>query len=256
MINVKVEFYSGNKDKLFRVIRTPAGVVGRIIYVQPFFEQANTNRHVFTRSAINLYKHGFESIIYDHFATGDSFGRSENAHFTDWRADLLKQIQALKEISESPIILIAFESGALLLNDEILNLVDTVQLWQAQLNGKQLVKQLKRIALLEGEKKQSSNENIVEIFGYLMSKKLLDDISTTVFVASEHNQAKLYAYELVCAPMLFLSEKRQQQLDETILNTRVKIIEDDKYWQASELVIPEKLLLDTAEDLVEIYVHD
>ena len=147
MINTKAEFTQGKAGQLFRLTRTPECVQGHLFFLPPLFEQANQTRHMLTRSAINAYQHGIESIVFDYYGTGDSAGELKEASLLLWQQDIIAQLIEIKNRSAEVIILSVSLSAALLLNNEMLSIIDGLILVQAEFNGKRFVQQFKRLAL-------------------------------------------------------------------------------------------------------------
>lgn len=185
MINCSAEFYQGTKGQLFRLIRTPSKINAHIIYIAPLFEQANQTRHMSTRSAISSYSQGMQSIVFDHFGTGDSAGELIDATLTLWQQDIIVQIKAVKASSSKPIFLSVLLSAALLLNDEVLSLVDGALLVQPDFNGKSFTRQLKRMAIAGNLVKKSTSQNnaeslddsTVDIAGYQFTQQLFNELT-------------------------------------------------------------------------------
>ena len=134
MNKINAEFIQGTQGKLFRLSRSPERVLGHIVYLPPLFEQANKTRHMLTRSALGLYQHGLESIIVDHYGTGDSEGELHEASLLLWQQDIIAQLTEIKHRSSQPIILSVSLSAALLLNNDILALIDGLLFVQPEFN--------------------------------------------------------------------------------------------------------------------------
>ena len=256
MISTKAEFYSGTKGLLFRLVRTPKQVNAHLIFISPLFEQANQTRHHITRSAINAYHQGIESIIFDHFGTGDSEGELIKASLSLWQQDILEQIKQIRTESDQDIIISLPLSAALLLSSEILKQVDVVMFLQSDFNGKRFIQQFKRLALVSNltpvsknsDKKQLSQsmgkENILNIAGYQIADKLLDDLAKQNIAALEESSARCYWYEWL-NPLDILAPgriKQQQSFAEKVKELSIKSITDKKFWQATELQLAEDYL--------------
>ena len=184
MISTHVEFYQGAKGPLFRIIRTPEHVLAHLLFIAPLFEQANQTRHHITRSAINGYHQGLQTIVYDHYGTGDSAGELVEANLSLWQQDIQRQIEAIKANSAKAIYLSLPLSAVLLLSNEMLTLVDGLILLQPDFNGKRFVHQFKRLALVakltQADKKHSAEMNgqeNLDIAGYTIDKNLLEQLA-------------------------------------------------------------------------------
>ncbi len=256
MINTHVEFCQGKQGKLFCIRRTPKNSLGNVIYLQPLFESANINRHVYTQSAILNYHECLTSIIYDHYGTGDSDGELTDTNLLLWQQDLILQIQQIKKQSHLPIVIVAFSSASLLLTKAIIELVDHVQLWQPEFSGKRVVKQLKRISLISREKKQKESAEYIEIAGYLMKSNLLEKLGELYFSIEATMLNKLACFDVAEASDTPLSPSRQSAVNSLQQLGLYQRIVDHKYWQASELVLPKRFLTATSKALIRGISHE
>jgi len=252
MSNCHAEFYQGTEGQLFRLTRTPSTINAHVIYIAPLFEQANQTRHMSTRSAINSYKQGVQSIVFDHFGTGDSAGELIDTTLMLWQQDIVVQIKAIKASSSKPLFLSVVLSAALLLNNEILSLVDGVLLAQPEFNGKSFTRQLKRMdiagSLVKTHISQNSEEsfdsNYVDIAGYQFTQQLLDELT-------KQNINKLSESSIACSWFEWLNAsnelapsriKQQQALQLIYRQTEFVMVEDVKYWQATEFQLAQQFL--------------
>jgi len=226
--------------------------LGNVIFLQPLFESANINRHVYTQSAILNYHACITSIIYDHYGTGDSEGELIDTNILLWQQDLVVHIQQIKKQSHLPIVIVAFSSATLLLTRAIIELVDHVQLWQPEFSGKRVVKQLKRISLISGEKKQKASAEYIEIAGYLMKSNLLETLGDLHFSIEKDMLNKLACFDVVEASDAPLSPSRQSAVNSLLQLGSYQRIIDHKYWQAAKLVLPKRFLTATSEALIRV----
>jgi len=263
MINIKAEFFQGTQGKLFRLIRRPKHVQAHVLYLSPLFEQANQTRHMFTRSALNIYTQGLESIIFDHYGTGDSEGELTQASLTLWQQDIIAQLNEIKERSALPIILSISLSAALLLTHEILALTDGMILVQAEFNGKRFVQQFKRLALAAQLNKPAVKDPLfhndeLAIAGYVMKSQLLSQLS-------EQKIEKLSTIKQACCWFEWQATKSDLSPARAKLYQRFKevlasenspchfyAIEDVKYWQSTEFEIAKQYLLDELHGLTTL----
>ncbi len=256
MISIKAEFYRGTKGQLFRLIRSPKSVKSHLLFIAPLFEQANKTRHHITRSANNAYHLGIESIIFDHFGSGDSEGELSQVTLSLWQSDILKQIKDIKAHSPEDIFLSVPLSAALLLSTEILNEIDALILVQADFNGKKFVQQLKRLSLAadlnhsasESNKKADQlnvNPALLDIAGYQIPAALLAELSgqsiatlarcdTTCYWFEWQNSAQSNSLGRVKQQQLLASKAKQFALFTTL---------DCKFWQLTELQLADDFLL-------------
>jgi len=268
MINCNAEFYSGTKGQLFRLTRTPENINAHIIYIAPLFEQANQTRHMLTRSAVSAYSQGVETVIYDHFGTGDSEGELIDASLALWQQDIIAQISAIKTSSSKPIFISVLLSAALLINNEILVLLDGLLLIQADFNGKSFTRQLKRMSVAGNLvkapiSKSSNNKNddkgcgdssYVDIAGYQFTQQLFDELA-------KQNINKLSEYSVACTWFEWLSSgieltpsrlKQLQAFQLILPQTEFVMVDDVKYWQATELQLAQKFLQQEPQIILQL----
>ena len=250
MVSTNVEFYQATKGPLFRIIRTPEKILAHLLFIAPLFEQANQTRHHITRSAINAYSQGMQSIVFDHYGTGDSHGELIDANLVLWQQDILCQLRELKAQSSHAIYLSLPLSAVLLLTDEMLGLIHGVILLQPDFNGKRFVKQFKRIALAagltEGNKPKNTSEDedrIVEIAGYVMKSNLLDELAGQTINKLADFNINCYWFEWQeKAEALSPSRLKQQAFANKSNKLFIHQIDDVKFWQATELQIAQFFL--------------
>ena len=252
MISTNVEFYQGAKGPLFRIIRTPEHVLAHLLFIAPLFEQANQTRHHITRSAINGYHQGLQTIVYDHYGTGDSAGELVEASLGLWQQDILLQLENIIANSVQAIYLSLPLSAVLLLSDEILSLVDGLILLQPDFNGKRFVQQFKRLALVakltQADKKNSAemnSEEKLDIAGYTIDKKLLEQFAGQSLSQLTSFNVDCYWFEwLANTDELSPGRLKQQQ---ALANKNNKLIVQQvaavKFWQATELQLSTEFLV-------------
>lgn len=275
MTTIQAEFYQGAQGQLFRLIRTPETVQGHLLYLSPLFEQANQSRHMLTRSALNVYQQGLQSIIFDHFGTGDSAGELSEASLTLWQQDIISQLLKLKESTNLPIILSVTLSAGLLLNDTILTLVDGIIFVQAEFNGKRFIQQFKRLALA-AEMNNSVpttllvNEGELTIAGYVMKKSLCDQLSAQKMEILSTIKQPCAWFEWQAADMeLSTARAKLYHYFQSVLNKdkdKYKgnrsdnentdgdyyAVNDSKYWQSTELEVATDYLNKEQQALVSL----
>lgn len=261
-MNINAEFIQGQQGQLFRLTRTPAQVIGHVFYLPSLFEQANQTRHMLTRSAINAYQQGFESIIVDHYGTGDSAGELNEASLALWQQDIISQLDEIKKHSTQPIILSVSLSATLLLNNALLAMIDGLILIQAEFNGKRFIQQLKRLALAADLNKPlvvvtSPEEKDVTIAGYVMDKQLLADLS-------RQNLTELTSVQLPCCWLewqathseLSTARVKQYQSFQGIISANhhcsYSAIDESKFWQSTALEIAQQCLDNEQQALITL----
>ncbi len=255
MTSIKAEFYNGTKGQLFRLLRTPKQIKSHLLFIPPLFEQANKTRHHITRSANNAYRQGIASIIFDHFGTGDSEGDLSQVNLALWQTDILKQIKDLRASSPHNIFLSIPLSAALLLSTKILNEVDAIILQQAEFNGKNFVKQLKRLSLVAElnqtkpisiEHANQTNEHapLLDIAGYQIPISLLAELSEQGVAIISESDTACYWFEWQNSTQTPIQSrvKQQQSLASKLKNFTVFDILDCKFWLASELQLAHHFL--------------
>ncbi|WP_057830067.1 hydrolase 2, exosortase A system-associated [Colwellia sp. TT2012] len=255
MVSTRVEFYPGAKGPLFRIIRTPEQVLAHLLFIAPLFEQANQTRHHISRSAINGYHHGWQTIIFDHYGTGDSGGELVDTSLVLWQQDIVKQLGEIKANSAQAIYLSLPLSAVLLLSDEILSYVDGVLLLQPDFNGKRFVQQFKRLALAAGFTQRKTaipttiaaakkRQQTIEIAGYTMQENLLDQLAAQNLNQLTDVKVPCYWFEWL-AQSEALSPgraKQQQALANKSNKLIIQQITEMKFWQATELQISPEFL--------------
>lgn len=246
MISTRVEFYQGTKGTLFRIIRTPEQVLAHLVFIAPLFEQANKTRHHITRSAINGYHQGLQTIVFDHYGTGDSSGELVEASLSLWQQDILLQLEDIKVNSAQAIYLSLPLSAVLLLSDEILSQVDGLILLQPDFNGKRFVQQFKRLALAakltQADKKklaEMNDQENLEISGYTIQTKLLEQLAGQSLPQLADFNINCYWFEWQ-AQSDALSPGRQKQ-QQALANKNNKLLVQQvielKFWLTTELKI-------------------
>lgn len=256
-IATHVEFYQGIKGSLFRIIRTPEQTFGHLLFIAPLFEQANKTRHHITRSAINAYQFGLQSIVFDHYGTGDSAGDLVDVNLTLWQQDIVQQVNAIKAKSSQAVYLSLPLSAALLLSDELLNLVDGVMFLQPDFNGKRFIQQFKRLAVVVQLSKnnqikkddsasiQKSGKQTIEIAGYVMTPNLLAEISEQSLARLAKVTKDCYWFEWQAATEKLTAGrlKQQQTMMSKSYNLFIEKVDDVKFWQATELQLAQLFFL-------------
>jgi exosortase A-associated hydrolase 2 len=263
-IKAHAEFYQGAEGKIFRLIRTPSQVNGHVIYIAPLFEQANKTRHMLTRSAINTAQGGLQSIVFDHFGTGDSAGELLDANLALWQQDIVAQIKDIKSYSEKPVFLSVLLSAALLLDDAILSEIDGLLLIQADFNGKSFIRQLKRLAVAgnlikpaSDKGNDSSDVSWIDIAGYQLSEQLLDELAKQDIRAISSNNTPCTWFEwLTSGSQLTPSRIKQQQAFQQIYQqVEVVMFDDNKYWQAIELQLAPQFLTQEQQAILQLIAN-
>ena len=246
MIATHVEFCQGIKGPLFRLTRTPQSIKAHLLFIAPLFEQANQTRHHITRSAINAYYQEFETIIFDHYGTGDSAGDLNEVDLALWQQDIVKQISVIRTRSAKPIYLSVPLSAILLLTEQVLSDVKGIFLLQPEFNGKRFIQQFKRLALIakpivkgNAGKNYPVDKTNIEIAGYHMQAQLLTDIAEQNFVQLSSFVGECYWFEWLSKEDKLNARKvkQQQNLEHQCSTFQSYLVADMKFWQTSSLTL-------------------
>jgi exosortase A-associated hydrolase 2 len=246
VIATHVEFCQGIKGPLFRLTRTPQSIKAHLLFIAPLFEQANQTRHHITRSAINGYHQEFETIIFDHYGTGDSAGDLNEVDLALWQQDIVKQISVIRTRSAKPIYLSVPLSAILLLTEQVLSDVKGIFLLQPEFNGKRFIQQFKRLALIAKPiVKDNASENYsvdktnIEIAGYHMQAQLLTDIAEQNFVQLSSFVGECYWFEWLNKDetLNVRKLKQQQSLDDQCSTFKRYLVTDIKFWQSTSIIL-------------------
>ena len=246
VIATHVEFCQGIKGPLFRLTRTPQSIKAHLLFIAPLFEQANQTRHHITRSAINAYHQEFETIIFDHYGTGDSAGDLNEVDLALWQQDIVKQISVIQARSAKPIYLSVPLSAILLLTEQVLSDVKGIFLLQPEFNGKRFVQKFKRLALITKPiVKNNAGENYpvdktnIEIAGYHMQAQLLTDIAEQNFVQLSSFVGECYWFEWLNRDetLNVRKLKQQQSLDDQCSTFKGYLVADIKFWQSTSIIL-------------------
>ena len=246
VIATHVEFCQGIKGPLFRLTRTPQSIKAHLLFIAPLFEQANQTRHHITRSAINAYYQEFETIIFDHYGTGDSAGDLNEVDLALWQQDIVKQISVIRTRSAKPIYLSVPLSAILLLTEQVLSDVKGIFLLQPEFNGKRFIQQFKRLALIakpivkgNAGKNYPVDKTNIEIAGYNMQAQLLTDIAERHFAQLSSFVGECYWFEWLNKDETLNPKKVQQQqnLEHQCSTFQSYLVADMKFWQTSSLTL-------------------
>jgi exosortase A-associated hydrolase 2 len=262
-IAIHVEFCSGIKGPLFRLTRTPQSTKAHVLFIAPLFEQANQTRHHITRSAINGYHQNLETIIFDHYGTGDSAGDLHEVELVLWQQDIAEQISVIRRRSAKPIYLSLPLSAILLLTPQMLSDVTGIFLLQPEFNGKRFIQQFKRLALvakpIDKDKVREDDpieKSTIEIAGYQMQEQLLTDIAQRHVTQLSSFAGECYWFEWLSKEDKLNARKvkQQQSLEQQCSIFRSYLIADLKFWQTSSLTLSanyleqEKILFSQLDD--------
>ncbi len=190
-------FIKSSAGNIFCLYHTPpnhATVKRNILFIPPFAEELNRSRHMINRQARLFCQAGYGVLILDLFGTGDSQGSFGEATLPIWKQDILAAISWLAETSDTPPIIWAMRSGALIATDiigEYPELTDQMILWSPVRSGKKFITQYMRIKLASEVTRKTNNQkttindlwkilesgNGLEIAGYYLSPVLAKGLS-------------------------------------------------------------------------------
>lgn len=184
-----IKSISGNIFALYHSPANDAPFKRNILFIPPFAEELNRSRHMINRQARAFTESGYGVLVVDLYGTGDSEGGFGDATIPIWQQDILAAVEWLSGISDSPPILWAMRSGALISTDLVQqypDLTDRMILWSPTGNGKKFITQYMRIKLAadvtgrSGDTKVTINDlwaqfaagQNLEIAGYALSPEM------------------------------------------------------------------------------------
>jgi len=240
MTTLSASFFSQNdSEAIYCISRTPKVSKAHVLFLQGLFEELNINRHAFTSTSILLSQNNIGSTIFDYFGTGDSQGESYQATLKHWHDNILAQIAYLNKKDDKPIFIIAFGSAALLINNEILSSVEHVQLWQPEVKGSRFIKKIERLELLSNQDDKSpKTSQYKEVAGYQINFELWNALTLMQFKPKPADKAKITWLECVDDKHASLSNRRRKESELWVDNNKLHLIEQQKYWLSTELMIP------------------
>lgn len=244
-------FWQGPNSALYRLDRIPEVVEQVMVFIPPLFEDANNIRHVYTKLANACVDQKIASVVFDFSGTGDSELALEQVSIANWQEELKAICHSVKQQFQSAkLILVACHSAALILTEDVSELIDKLVLWQPENSGKKYLKQLRRLMLLQGGDipQQTSDEQEL-IAGYTISKQMLSDLSLCSLPII--NGIEIQWFELCATDNL--PPLREKLVDSYRSNNlfNMHILNCDKFWQATELIVPEELIAQTRQQLLE-----
>jgi len=241
MLDVTFEQSALTDLKYFQQTRTCKQACGTVIFVQGLFEELNQNRHAFNGMAQKLTTHNFNTILYDAFGTGDSEGDLSDVSLLLWQKQLYEVVQKAQQQYKTPVSIIVFGSGALLLSEEVSKCASYIQLWQPEFSGKKLTKNLNRLAILN-QMPINEGDELIDVSGYQVPKLLWQSLNQYLPPEFANFADKTDWFE-------FIDNAQQQvpslrlKLAHSVFGESFSIdsIVQSKYWLASELIQPEAL---------------
>jgi exosortase A-associated hydrolase 2 len=199
-------FLDGQRGALFGLLHRPHTLAqGTVLIVPPFAEEMNKSRRMFTLLAGALAQHGFGTMVFDLYGTGDSSGDFADARWSDWCHDLTCAVSWLTEHVGPNYSLLGVRLGALLALDTLRGPLaarpNRLLLWQPVVSGQQYLRQFLRLRIAagmnsEGTGRESASElraqwdsgGSLEIAGYEVAAELakaLDELTLAGLVGPD-----------------------------------------------------------------------
>jgi len=189
---VSGHFITGAKGPIFVLLRKPAKLQPEcILFVPPFAEEMNKCRRMLTEVAIGLADGGVMTVLPDLYGTGDSGGDFADGDLVTWQSDLATVVRWCRELGHPVTGLMAIRLGcALAVASADTGDIPAVRksvLWQPVFDGSRFLSQFLRMRVAAGlmqARKETvadlrtmlQNHEQVEVGGYLLSKRLADEI--------------------------------------------------------------------------------
>jgi hypothetical protein len=138
----------------------------KIIFVQPFFEEANRIRHILVNVMRAVASEGFCAVLPDLPGTGESLTPLSTVALADWRGALCAASMALGQ----PQMIASFRTGCL-----IDDAAGTPNVWRcAPETGARLVRDLMRTQITN--KAEKSDGECIALAGNTLRLSLLEDL--------------------------------------------------------------------------------
>lgn len=244
-------YFAPNSDRQCR---------GAVIFVQPFAEEMNKSRRMFSLLARKLASHGFAVLLLDLYGCGDSEGDFAYARWEIWQSDIQLAREWLSARTLAPIHLLGLRLGALLALDlahQFPDYFEQVVLWQPVFDGKNFLTQFYRLLLAndmlsQADSQQGGTKAIrsklstglnVEIAGYTLHPSLTESIDA--IHANQWSKFQQAIHWMECGNAESLPPARQQLLqlwEDHGNNVRLYQIQSPPFWTTPEITICETLL--------------
>lgn len=167
-------------------------LLGSVLAVQPFGDEASLSRRVIVAQALRLAARGWGTLVLDLHGTGDSDGDSADATLATWRSDLLRASRLARSRVPGMHVLWGTRMGALLVADvlpAIESRVDGVVLWQPPRSGEAALDALLRLGRVGAVARASSapagsttgpagpaDAGFVDLGGYRLRDSLVNEL--------------------------------------------------------------------------------
>lgn len=192
----------GQRFCLFHAPPSGQKIVGGLVYVQPFAEEANCTRRLAALQARAFASAGYAVLQIDLLGTGDSSGDFSEASWGAWIEDIALALLWLHSRVEGNIWLWGVRAGCLLAADVINlhpRLCANLLFWQPVLTGRQHLSQFLRLKaasnMLQGKRGGTQELRVqleagqaVEVAGYTLSPQLAAGLESSSLENIQHVQ--------------------------------------------------------------------
>jgi exosortase A-associated hydrolase 2 len=149
---LRPEVIEGRSGRLLCVVHAPAAgpTAGSVVVAPPFAEEMNKSRRMITLFAQAAAQRGFETVVPDLSATGDSDGEFADARWEDWSDDLERVLAAVERRTGRTPVVLAIRSGALVASSVLERSADAAHglvLWAPVTDGDRYMKQFLRLRM-------------------------------------------------------------------------------------------------------------
>ena len=188
-MGVQAFFLEGARGRSFCLLHEPdrdTAPRAALLYLHPFAEEMNRSRRMAALQSRALARAGYAVLQLDLHGCGDSDGEFGDATWAQWQSGADMALDWLKAHCAAPLWVWGLRAGCLLATGVVSRRQDVagLLLWQAQISGKQALRQFLRIKVAEnmlaGERGAGTDDlrerlargESVEIAGYLLAPGL------------------------------------------------------------------------------------
>ena len=242
-------FWQGPNARLYRIDRTPESFEQLIVFIPPLLEDANCIRHVYTKMALIAEKQSIASVIFDYSGTGDSELDLTDISVAHWQAEITALFRDVKQAHPAiKVTFLACYSAAILLSEEINKLPDKLVFWHPEIKGTRYIKQLKRLALMQVSNSLESapqyhDESVELLAGYQINKVMFKELSGCQLGCPDC--ASILWIEFSTNGVIPTLREKAFSIWQRRPNFTLQTANAAKFWQASELLLPDNLLQQT-----------
>lgn len=149
------DFIPGHSGNLFILYFPPNRARDKhkgVLFFPPFAEELNKSRRMVALQARRCAELGYGVLLLDLYGTGDSSGDFGQAHWSQWRQDMLAGVTWLLDHGARKVDFWGLRTGALLALDvarelESADILDHILLWNPVLKGQVFVTQFLRLRM-------------------------------------------------------------------------------------------------------------